>query len=327
MQCNRLRTFHASFLAAEFFEPLTRMVSGYLVELEDLDLDVDLGELRMPGKIPGALETAPLLHSVKLCNKSSFWGPYLRLPWTQLTVLVLKNISLPANTPHILTKCINLEDCTPVVRGWKDNDCPALGIPVAGSIQLLALHTLNLDLSQCHQTSLFFHPLTLPLLSDLTLGYSSRDYIYPFLSIQELQLRSGFEVRRLCLDRAIRSSAELLQTVEIMPSVTDLEIKSWKPYYHLIQRLTYSTTSDAPLPKLEHLKLSGDCLQDNIDDDIADFNESRWWTDTSELSTSTRPISRLRSIALMQESSEGNDSTIMSQRKTVSGNVKQKDWM
>lgn len=178
MQCNRLRTFHASFLAAEFFEPLTRMVSGYLVELEDLDLDVDLGELRMPGKIPGALETAPLLHSVKLCNKSSFWGPYLRLPWTQLTVLVLKNISLPANTPHILTKCINLEDCTPVVRGWKDNDCPALGIPVAGSIQLLALHTLNLDLSQCHQTSLFFHPLTLPLLSDLTLGYSSRDYIY-----------------------------------------------------------------------------------------------------------------------------------------------------
>lgn len=239
-------------------------------------------------------------------------GAYLRLPWTQLTVLVLKNISLPANTPHTLTKCVNLEDCTLVVRGWKDDDCPALELPAAGSIQLLALHTLNLDLSQCDETSLFFDPLTLPLLSDLTLGYSSKDYRYPFLSIQKLRLRSGFEIRRLCLDRAIRSSVELLQTLEIMPSITDLEIKSWKPYYHLIQRLTYSTTSDAPLPKLERLKLSGDCLQDNIDDAIADFIESRWWPDTSESSTSTRPISRLRSIALMmQDSSEGNDSTIM----------------
>lgn len=105
----RLQKIRASFLIS-LIVPLARITPESLERLEDLELNFDvdnsseeLDDLTLffagdhsSGEVVDALGCAPRLRSVKL----RLSAPVPRMPWTQLTVLVIEGFTLLHNASY-----------------------------------------------------------------------------------------------------------------------------------------------------------------------------------------------------------------------------------
>lgn len=305
----RLQKIRASFLASLLI-PLPRITPRSLDQLEDLELNFDvdnsfeqeheLEELslflagdHLSGEDVGALGSTPRLRSVKLRCYPLLNVSRMALPWAQLTVLVIDGLTLPRESiPYYLTRCVNLEYCYLSIVAWSEG--PGLyfqsDFPVPRPTRLQALHTLHLDFAYSRTTFRFYQPLILPSLKDFSLKHPAEN-ASAILPVIQLQSRSGFELKRLCLTSIIDLPDVFVQI--LMPSIVELELNypSWGLDW-LIERLTYSTLEIPILPKLERLTVHG-THKDVGEDRIADLVESRWWMDNVK-----RPISRLHSLSL-----------------------------
>ncbi|KAF8874030.1 hypothetical protein BD779DRAFT_1678924 [Infundibulicybe gibba] len=210
-------------------------------------------------------EGAPQL--TELWLKNDFDAATIMLPWEQLQVCTLPGT---AATLYALEHAKNIRTChldvsTSALGGW---------MPMHGTFPQLHCPSLN-TLIICwrpgdYRINSFFSSLTLPSLQHLEVrlpppwGSWSPDYdslpeLGPTSSFLEFFERSSSHLSVLTLSELPASTAQLIDYLTFMPSLTSLDIKHTNKYViedEFLQRLTLNHANHL-LPRLSALSIRG----------------------------------------------------------------------
>ena len=261
-----------------YYRPLAGIAAGSMAQLESVDLKIPddyMSEAAPWAERVTAFTTAPRLRNVTLqFTDSDFFIDGLQMPWSQLTRLHM-NASVDSDGLfHIFLQCTNLIDCTLDMRAWEEDFMSILPIVIFPHLQ-----KLDVTFTGRGDSFQFFQPLNLPALKDLTVTiYGNRWFHHIFM---EFTLRSALDLERLCFNGVKICSADLLQFLSHMQSLTELNILlSSFVDDNLFDALCYRGMDGQNLvPKLETLLIYED-MHDGINDNvITNLIESRWWTD------------------------------------------------
>jgi hypothetical protein len=271
-----------------YYRPLVDIAAGSMAMLESVDLRLPIlytSKATPWAKRITAFTTAPRLRSVtSRFYEPNFFIDRLQMPWSQLTKLRMITGFYCDGLFHIFLQCTNLIDCTLELGVW-ENSMSILPIVIFPHLQ-----KLDVAFTGPGDQFQFFQPLNLPALKDLTVTiFGDRSGFYPIF--MEFTLRSALDLERLRFSGVNICSADLLQFLSLMQSLTELNILL-SPCLddNLFDALCYrGMDSQNLVPKLEKLLISRD-MHDGIDV-IANMIESRWWIDDTP-----RAVSRFERV-------------------------------
>ena len=201
-------------------------------------------ELRLFGRwtrVVDAFEVAPQLRSVSLPHRMYMKPSLFRLPWHQLTKLVVAGITVVEMlgmlrcSPNLMEFHITEQDC-------QDYPDAYLDIPI---VTLNQLQTLNIRYpTQPHN---IFERLTLPALRDLTM---TRTLHWPRSEFMTFLSRSSCSLTRLQVHNSVSSAAQLIEILDNMPLLVEMDIidDSFERDDDLMMRLIYDPDPDDQKP-------------------------------------------------------------------------------
>ncbi|KAJ7766798.1 hypothetical protein B0H16DRAFT_1522521 [Mycena metata] len=229
----------------------------------------------------------------------------LRLPWSQLTHMDLRDTSLGGCRAALL-QCSNLVWAKIITSYDWDffspvTDSPVTILPFLGTLDLEFQGVPNLE--EVHGIEAFLLPLALPCLKILTIELDCNGEIWPTAVFSDFQSRS-LNIEKFTLSYSEIDSQDLITVLRRSPALQSLEIKDCGRCIDaaFFSALCYDALDSTPLvPKLENLSLMNVGTLDNSLFEIA--IRSRWWQDGEGIfpDGSTPRISRLKAVSVDDE--------------------------